>query len=468
MQIRFNMKIRHWIILLMLMVFSVSCKDDNSVGDAQPFNPDKPVVISSFTPESGGLGTRLVVYGDNFGNDLSKVRVVIGGKNAKVVGVKGSALHCIVPPRAFDGDIVITIVDENGEAITSVETDNSFDYQRQLLVSTFLGEYVEREQDAVTKDGPFDDCGSFWADMRWLSFDPLNPNHLYMACRTRSTRLIDFEREYVSTFSTSIDDVSSVNFMQDGDMVVTRDHASDAAIGLFRFSRASGFASRSDMTKGRGVKATAIHPVDGEVYFTRFRAGDLMRYDPKIGIIESSPAQPSPIDNPGTVYQNPYAGVHFMLMIHPSGNYGYLVQSERHYIMRTDYDWERKTFLPPYLVCGSAANAGYADGVGSSARLNWPMQGTFVKNPAYEGQADEYDFYFADRDNHAIRRLTPVGRVETFAGRGNNGTSGYNDGQLRTEARFNRPESIVWDELRQCFYVGDTNNRVIRKIGYEE
>ena len=92
----------------------------------------------------------------------------------------------------------------------------------------------------------------------------------------------------------------------------------------------------------------------------------------------------------------------------------------------------------------------------------------FVKNPAYKGSSDEYDFYFCDRENHCIRILTPQGRVTTFAGRGSNGTSGYNDGDLRQEARFNHPEGIVYDEERECFFIGGRENRRIRKIGYEE
>lgn len=457
MKIKCNMKRRHWLYstVLMLMIVIVGCKDEKEdERGSGSYDPSKPVVITDFTPEGGGLGTRLILFGDNFGNDLSKVKVVIGGQNAKVVGVKSQSLHCIVPARAYDGDIEVSIVDDNGEEIARVEAGTPFAYERKLLVSTFLGDYVEQASDAVTKDGPFGDCGSF-QNMRWLAFDPQNPNHLYLACQSRGTRLIDFEREYVSTFVTNIDNVSCVNFTLDGDMIVTRDHASDAAIGNFMFTRASGFASRSDVSLGRGVKATAIHPVNGEMYFTRFRAGDVQRYDFETGSLQTN-------------FQNPYAGVHFILMIHPTGNYGYLVQSERHYIMRTDYNRETKRFTIPYLVCGAAATSGYADGVGSSARLNWPLQGTFVKNPEYEGQEDEYDFYFCDRGNHAIRKLTPLGRVETFAGRGNNGTSGYNDGDLRLEARFNNPESIVYDEVRQCFYVGDGDNYLIRKIGYEE
>lgn len=444
----------HWMMLALITLCFASCKDDNEEQGGS-FDPDKPVVVTDFIPKVGGLATRLVLYGDNFGNDPSRVKVIIGGQNAKVVGVKNQSLHCIVPAKAYDGDIKVIILNENGEEVARAVSESNFTYEKKMLVSTFLGEYVEKESDRVIKDGPFDDCGSF-RNMRWLTFDPRNPNHMYMASQQGGTRLIDFEREYVSTMSTNIDNVSSVNFTLNGDMILSRDHASDAAIGIFLFSRASGFTSRTDVCLGRGVKSTAIHPVNGEMYFTRFRAGDVQRYDFETGTLE-------------TIFQNPYGGVHFILIIHPTGDYGYLVESERHYIMRTDYNWETKRFMIPYLVCGSAGNAGYAEGVGSSARLNWPMQGVFVKNPVYEDQGgDHYDFYFCDRENHAIRKLTPMGRVETFAGRGNNGTWGYNDGDLRLEARFNWPESIVYDELRECFYVGDTRNFLIRKIGYEE
>ena len=73
--------------------------------------------------------------------------------------------------------------------------------------------------------------------------------------------------------------------------------------------------------------------------------------------------------------------------------------------------------------------------------MKGPGQGVFVKNPEYAGEEDEYDFYFTDDYNHCVRVLTPTGRVYTFAGRGNG---------------------------RNCFYVGERNNKVIRKIALEE
>jgi hypothetical protein len=144
----------------------------------------------------------------------------------------------------------------------------------------------------------------------------------------------------------------------------------------------------------------------------------------------------------------------------------------KHYIMRTNYDWEKKTFMQPYVICGESASSGWLDGVGKSVRLNTPYQGAYVKNPEYAGEADEYDFYFCDQHNHCIRILSPNGKVTTFAGRGstgvNNNPYGWIDGDLRLEARFDQPQGIVYDETRQCFFIGDRQNHRIRKIGLEE
>jgi len=59
--------------------------------------------------------------------------------------------------------------------------------------------------------------------------------------------------------------------------------------------------------------------------------------------------------------------------------------------------------------------------------------------------------------------------VTMYAGRPNgNADKGFNDGDLRKEARFNYPASIVWDEKRGCLLVGDSDNHRIRKIALEE
>lgn len=440
-----------------LIIFCFAqCKDDIEK-QAIDFDPSKPVVITDFFPKEGGAGSNLVLYGENFGNDLSKVKVSIAGKSAKVVGVKGSSLYCVIPEKAYEGDIKVSVIDDNGEEIAQAEAREQFEYTKKWLVSTFIGKYYEVESDFEEKEGPFDDCGAF-KGMLWFSFDPQNPNHLYFSGEYNSSRLVDFEKEYVSYFRTGFDRVSVIEWAQNvnQDMIVSHNHASDTRYGNYFFTRQSEFTQNEPIeVYARGVNGTMVHPQNGELYYSRYRAGDIRRYDFETG-------------EDRLAFSNPYSAEAVFMVVHPSGDYAYLIQKERHFIMRTDYDYERKTFTTPYTVCGSATNAGYANGVGTNARLNQPVQGVFVKNSDYEERGgDQYDFYFCDRNNHAVRILTPQGRVSTFAGRGNNGTSGYSNGDLRTEARFREPQAIAYDEERKRFYIGDTGNWVIRMIAKE-
>ena len=163
----------------------------------------------------------------------------------------------------------------------------------------------------------------------------------------------------------------------------------------------------------------------------------------------------------------------FNIMIHPTGKYAYFMVINRNYILRSDFNGE--TFTAPYVIAGVNSNKDtyvYQDGVGNQARFGNPYSGVFVKNPEYAGNSDEYDFYLTDRHNHAIRILSPLGQVTTYAGRGsaslNSNPWGYANGRLREDARFNRPKGIAWDERDNTIYVGDANNYRIRKIGLEE
>jgi len=69
------------------------------------------------------------------------------------------------------------------------------------------------------------------------------------------------------------------------------------------------------------------------------------------------------------------------------------------------------------------------------------------------------NIYVADSGNHAIRKITPDGKVKTLAG---NGEIGDNDG-IGSEARFYHPSDVAVDQ-RGNVYVADTLNHAIRKI----
>lgn len=457
-----------WIMVALAALVPGSCKDDHDNPNEEAYDPSQPVVISDFIPKSGGAGQRLVLYGNNFGNDPSIVHLFIGGKKAIVIGVKSESLYCLVPEKAYDGNIEIHIGEGENPAIATAE--EIFEYQRKMVVSTLCG-YEDENGEYETKDGPFSDCGGF-QNPSWLVFDPEDPQLLYMAQDGGNIRLLNFRDSTVSTPITrgmgNWDRLRTIDWTIDGQyMIISNDQGGENDISTSILSRANNFKDPQVMTRYKQCNGASIHPVNGELYFNSYEKGQFYRYDMdryfkgELGVKDYE-----------ELFKIQDNGWEFNIRIHPTGNYAYIVVINQHYILRTDYNWERKTFTSPYLVCGEARTSGWVDGVGSTVRLNKPYQGVFVKNPDYAGKDDEYDFYFTEQGNHDIRILTPEGKVTTFAGRGssslNSNPYGYIDGDLREEARFDQPKGLAYDEEHQVFYVGDAENRRVRKIALED
>lgn len=453
----------------MLVIFVSSCKDDSKSPLA--YDPSQPVEISNFTPKTGGMGQKLVIYGKNFGNDLSTVHVFVGGRKAQVIGVNNESLFCIVPPKAYNGDIEVHIGDDDsGVAIAS----QSFEYKKMMVVSTLCG-YMDERGNYDIKDGTFTNCGGFY-NASWLSFDPQNPKHLWMAQDGSDIRLLNFNDSTVTTPITkgmgNWARIRTIDWTVDGKyMIIANDYDGNGMNSLCTsiLSRIKKFRDPQELTLYRKCNGAVIHPVNGELYFNSYEKGQVFRYDMEkyfLGKIGSKGYE--------ELFKIQDNNWEFNIRIHPTGNYAYIVVINKNYILRMDYNWDQKKFSQPYVVCGLAGKAGWADGVGTNALLSGPYQGAFVKNNEYKDGGDKYDFYFTEQGNHDIRVLTPEGKVTTFAGRGstnlidNGNGKGYIDGALRTVARFDTPRGLAYDAESNTFYVGDTNNRRIRKISLEE
>jgi hypothetical protein len=68
--------------------------------------------------------------------------------------------------------------------------------------------------------------------------------------------------------------------------------------------------------------------------------------------------------------------------------------------------------------------------------------------------------YVADASNHTVRKVTPAGVVTTLAGAAESSGSTDGAGPL---ARFNRPAAVAVDGVGNV-YVIDRNNHAIRKV----
>lgn len=448
-------------LMFLVLCFASSCKDDKV--DSQTHDPSQPIEITEFTPKNGAARTRLFIYGKNFGTDLSLIHVTIGGLKAKVIGCNGECIYCVVPQRAFEGTIEVSIGAE-GSTPAVVESPEKFKYERKTMVSTLCGDVSETGEFKVT-DGPFENAG--FNSVSWLSFDPLNFKHLYAVEEYASIRLIDLEEQEVSTTITtgqmSIGRPRTISWYPDKNtMLVCNDQGSEDGISNVAMTRDESFLRAEIVTRSRSCNGSTVQPVNGELYFSQWEGGSIWRYDPK---------SDEPRQELFKVWAN---GYEIGIVFHPTGNYAYLIVHNNQCIVKSNYNWKEKKLEVPQPFVGNYGDAGWVDGVGTAARFNTPWQGVFVKNEEYEkqGRSDIYDFYVCDRNNHCIRKVTPEGMVTTYAGRGSEGLDskpeGYIDGDLRKETRFNEPCGIAYDESTKTFYIADFKNHRIRSIVVEE
>jgi len=102
-------------------------------------------------------------------------------------------------------------------------------------------------------------------------------------------------------------------------------------------------------------------------------------------------------------------------------------------------------------LAGQALVSGAANGTGTNALFSDPAAIVTDANG---------NFFVADSQNHAIRKITTNGVVTTFAGQF--GVSGSLNG-TGTNAQFNTPSGLAFDTSGNLF-VADTGNGTIRKI----
>jgi hypothetical protein len=431
----------------------------------------------------------LVRYGENFGTDPSLVKLTIGGKQATIISVKSNSLYCFVPAGAYSGEIKISVGDStNVQTATAV---NKFTYEKKMVVGTLCG-YRNSNDDQGWKDGPFETCCGFRND-GFLKFDPLHKDHLYVSYDGADIQMLDLTNRVLSTpISRSLfgnKRLRSLDFTRDGQyMIVATDYdgsgtGTSPSAYIVKRNVDGTFTNESNtqvLAAYKQCNGAFIHPINGELYFNSYERGQVFRLDmDKYFETIASGGQWKPNYDDGNyteLFTIQDTSWEFQIDIHPSGKYAYIVVLNQNYILRTDYNETEKRFAPPYVVAGQARSADWVDGVGTSARLNRPYEGVFVKNSEYvaAGRDDQYDFYFCDNQNHCVRILTPEGIVKTYAGRGSttavtdNNVWGTEDGDLRQVARFRDPTGLTYDEESKTFYILDTVGRKIRTISMEK
>jgi sugar lactone lactonase YvrE len=115
--------------------------------------------------------------------------------------------------------------------------------------------------------------------------------------------------------------------------------------------------------------------------------------------------------------------------------------------------WKRSPSGDVKALAGRAKQRGAADGVGDAARFN------FIPGVAVDAAGNAY---LADHNNHTVRKVTPDGRVTTFAGRA--GEDGTVDG-VGGAARLTRPLAVAADREGNLYLAAGNTVRKVTPQG---
>lgn len=469
-------------LLLAVGFGTTSCSEDGGYQGpepAVPVDPSKPVVFKDFSPKEGSVRTLIFIEGSNFGTDLSKIEVLIGGISAPIIGSSGSKICVMAPRRSNRGDVVVTIKDRDDKVLKEHEFEELFDLHSALQVNTLAGKVDPQTNASSIIDGSFEEAeflNPWWLEM---DIDEEGNKVLYLidSENLAALRKINLTTKEVSTVfmkgQAGVHQVKSMLFD-----TPTRDTlflVDDNGRGNWNDRHQMPnmfFALRNENFRKvypylyAQTSYSAVSMKDGTIFYNTWSSSEVF----KAKQIWNEQAQMW--DGKALFSVKANDANHVFMTRHPEDLYVYMTGFNG--IYRCAYDKVKKELVSSVLHVGDInGGSGYNDAPGSSARFNRPRQGVFVKNEDYvaQGKEDVYDFYVTDHNNNAIRKVTPEGEVSTFAGRGSVGTDGkvwgWIDGDARETARFREPTGICYDEEEEIFYVADRENKRIRTISVE-
>lgn len=426
---------------------------DNDIAEERhvvyPPDANKESKFVSFSPDSGGVGTQLIIKGQNLGTDTSYLRVTVNDKEAAIIGVRNDYIYAVVPARADTGLVKLYV--GKGDNVKEFVSDVEFRYKYKRNVSTLAGQNGNANRD----DGEYD-VATFrrpWAlfhdsDDVIYEIDEGRGTNKDGALRKLYEGLVEtliqcssgpFQSPTAAAFNLAEDTIYMVHLYNSGNCT--------SKAGLVAISRTSGFVDVKALVRMDNPVCTgiAINPINDDIIFNNQSDGYLYRYKANTNI-DQAYERLNQVNNA--------TNTELKLAFSNDGKYLYAAVKNRHCIFRMPYDITTKTLGEAELWVGQWDVAGYQNGIGTSALLDQPSAIEFD---------EDGNLYVADKHNHCIRKITPDGEVTLYAGMPR--TSGYKDG-LPDVAMFNCPEglTILSD---QSIIVADRENHVIRKVVVE-
>jgi hypothetical protein len=431
-----------------------SGKQDESNPYDHPHDPSRGIEVTGIGPTKGGLGTRVVISGDNFGNDKEKTNVYFNDKSALVLKVQDNAIYAMTPKQP--GNLSTISVEVEGKKAELA--NQTFQYYIKSVVTTVAGKWGTSGTNPPI-DGPALEA-TFYRPTK-VAVDDVG-NVLVTDDQTGARiRLISTQENKMTTVLNMVVPWSNCFNTQFTTFYVMERNSPQRPLLFYSLTKSSNYMEADafyDQKDAQGewifgsYTACAMAADDKYVYMMSERGERFVRVDQKTKRIE-------------LIGQSIPTGQYSHAVYNPKDKMIYLSLEASGRIMRFDpyhtpadrttpwITWDDMEWVIGTGVVASSSREGY----GHDAQL-----GTLT------GLGVDHDgnVYICDQKFHCVWKVDRLLNCTIFAGPpAGPAASGYRDGKP-DEALFNRPYDITatYDGL---IYMADTYNFVVRCVSIQ-
>jgi hypothetical protein len=134
--LNFNLKkaLRLFFAVGAFMYVFAACEDDDKKKEIA-YDPNKPVELTSFMPDSGRISEMVLLDGSNFGTDPSNIKVFFNTREARVLSSTGTRILALVPRLPGDTCVLSVEVGDKKASYTHL-----FRYKVAATATTIAGD----------------------------------------------------------------------------------------------------------------------------------------------------------------------------------------------------------------------------------------------------------------------------------------------------------------------------------------
>ncbi|MDD4591660.1 MAG: IPT/TIG domain-containing protein [Parabacteroides sp.] len=451
-------------ILIILFLFCMvvllfplhSCNgEEENVGKTH--DPNKPIMLTDFSPDSGRISEMVLLDGENFGTDPSKIKVFFNAKEAAVIHSTGSRILALVP--RLPGDTCTLSVEIGNQR---KEYANFFRYKVAATVTTIAG------NGNAPADNPDYTVGLdkiqlvpvyIGIDKDFNIFVSLSNNNLLkLNVAENSATVVGTGAQGYNhrcpPIANPLTSVLQTGSEDERDRFCFMDPKTGWIPKLYfikKWDRGSNSATNKEYDMPGKIHYHCLLCESDGNYYTRYNDGQLVRINPKTW-------------NATIVGMTP-SGIAYGLAMHPTHKselwiaYSNGAGDVSNSICKVDVTdstvGNDDVRLASFQKLSGATNGAHRDGPLSIAQFNQPRGISFDSDG---------NLYVGDNQNQCIRIInTNTMMVETMIGIPEQ--RGFKDGS-KDDALFSEPHGIVVDAEGNIF-VSDFGNRRIRRIAIE-